>query len=149
MYSYCHVRVLSCVQLFCDPMNCSPPCSSIHGILQARILEWVATPSSRGPFWPSDQTYVSALADRCFTTSATGEAHLGHSIKIAALLVWFITDPSIALSPGWMQYWTISSCKHVNILIYTLEKEEDVCESEILLFGITISLKIWQHEKLM
>ena len=32
----------------CDPMDCSPPGSSVHGILQARILEWVATPSSRG-----------------------------------------------------------------------------------------------------
>ena len=32
----------------CDPMDCSPPGSSVHGILQARILEWVAIPSSRG-----------------------------------------------------------------------------------------------------
>ena len=35
----------------CDPMDCSPPGSSVHGILQARILEWVAMPSSRGFFW--------------------------------------------------------------------------------------------------
>ena len=34
----------------CNPMDCSPPCSSVHGILQARILEWVAVPSSRGSF---------------------------------------------------------------------------------------------------
>ena len=42
--------MLSCVssvRLFCDPMDCSPPGFSVHGILQARILEWVATPSSR------------------------------------------------------------------------------------------------------
>ena len=37
----------SCL-ILCDPMNCSPPGSSIHGILQARILEWVAIPFSRG-----------------------------------------------------------------------------------------------------
>ena len=37
----------SCPTL-CDPMDCNPPGSSDHGILQARILEWVATPSSRG-----------------------------------------------------------------------------------------------------
>ena len=36
----------------CDPMDCSPPASSIHGISQARILEWVAIPSSRGSSWP-------------------------------------------------------------------------------------------------
>ena len=37
----------SCLTL-CDPMDCSLPCSSVHGILQARILEWVAVPTSRG-----------------------------------------------------------------------------------------------------
>ena len=48
----------SCPTL-CDPVNCSPPRSSVHGILQARILEWVAMPSSRGSSWPRDQTWVS------------------------------------------------------------------------------------------
>ena len=42
----------------CDPMECSPSGSSVHGILQARILEWVAIPFSRGP---RDQTQSSAL----------------------------------------------------------------------------------------
>ena len=45
------VSVLSCVQL-CNPMDCSPPSSSVHGISQARILEWVAIPSSSGSFNP-------------------------------------------------------------------------------------------------
>ena len=47
---------LSCfshIQLLVDPMDCSPPGPSVHGILQARILEWVAMPSSRGSSWPS------------------------------------------------------------------------------------------------
>ena len=38
----------------CDPRDCSPPGSSVHGILQARILEWVAIPFSRGPSQPRD-----------------------------------------------------------------------------------------------
>jgi len=45
--------VLCCVQsslTLCHPMDCSPPCSSVHGILQARILEWVAMPCSRGSY---------------------------------------------------------------------------------------------------
>ena len=42
------VLSLSCVQLFCDPMTCSPLDSSVRGISQARLLEWVAMPSSRG-----------------------------------------------------------------------------------------------------
>ena len=63
----------------CDPVNCSPPGSSAHGILQARILERVAMPSSRGPSRPRDQTCVSLCllhwAGGFFTTEATWEAH--------------------------------------------------------------------------
>ena len=43
----------SCLAL-CDPMDCSSPGSSVHGILQARILEWAAIPFSRGSSWPRD-----------------------------------------------------------------------------------------------
>ena len=54
----CHLVAQSCPTL-CDPMDCSPPGPSVHGILQARILEWVAVPSSRGSSRPKDQTLVS------------------------------------------------------------------------------------------
>ena len=55
--AYC-AQMLSRVRL-CDPMDCSPPESSVHGILQARTLEWVAMPSSRRSSQPRDQTRVS------------------------------------------------------------------------------------------
>ena len=48
----------SCV-LVCNPVDCSPPGYCVHGILQARILEWVAMPSSRGSSWLRDRTHVS------------------------------------------------------------------------------------------
>ena len=51
----------------CHPMDCSTPGSSIPGILQARILECIAIPFSRGSSWPRDQTWVSCIAGRCFT----------------------------------------------------------------------------------
>ena len=57
----------------CDPMDCISPGSSVYGILQARILEWVAMPSSMGSSWSRDQTHVSvspAIAVSFFTTSA-------------------------------------------------------------------------------
>ena len=60
----------SCLTL-CNPMDCSLPSISVHGILQARILEWVAMPSSRGSFQPRDQTQVSCvfcITGRFFTT---------------------------------------------------------------------------------
>ena len=56
----------SCLTL-CDPMDCSPPGSSVHGTLQARILEWVAVLSSRGSSQLRDQTQVSHIAGRFFT----------------------------------------------------------------------------------
>ena len=58
----------------CDPIDCSPPGSSVHGILQARILEWVAMPFSRGSSPPRDWTQVSHIAGGFFTFWATREA---------------------------------------------------------------------------
>ena len=48
------------VTLF-DPIDCNPPGSSVHGILQVRILEWVAVPISRRSSWPRDRTQVSCI----------------------------------------------------------------------------------------
>ena len=65
----------SCLTLN-HPIGCSPPGSSVHGILQARILEWVAMPSSRGSSQPRDRTNVSSVlctGRKVFTTSATWE----------------------------------------------------------------------------
>ena len=59
-----------------NPMDCSPPGSSVQGILQARILEWVAISFLRGSSWPRDQTHIfciSCLADRFFTTESPGK----------------------------------------------------------------------------
>ena len=63
----------SCLTLF-DPMDYSPLGSSVHGILQARILEWVAIPFSRESDRPRDWTQVSCIAGRLFTDWATREA---------------------------------------------------------------------------
>ena len=60
----------SCPTL-CDPMDCSLPVFSVHGFLQARILEWIAISSSRGSSWPRDRTQVSCIAGWFFTVWAT------------------------------------------------------------------------------
>ena len=54
-----NAQSLSHVWLFCNPMDCSPSDSSVHGILQARILEWVIISSSGGSSWPGEQNCVS------------------------------------------------------------------------------------------
>ena len=58
--------VQSCLTL-CDPMDCSLPVSCVHGILQARIVEWIAISFSRGSSQPRDQTLVSCIAGKLFT----------------------------------------------------------------------------------
>ena len=84
--------LLSCVWL-CDPMDCNPPGSSVRGILQARILEWVAIPFSRGSSWPRDQTWVSCTVGRFFTLWATKSRGFkvlppGASLKIEKFFTW-------------------------------------------------------------
>ena len=67
----------SCAQFcptLCDSVNCSPPSSSVHGIFQARILEWVAISSSRGSSWPRDWTHVSCIGRRILYHWATWKA---------------------------------------------------------------------------
>jgi len=63
-----HARLVAqlCLTL-CNPMDCSPPGSSVHGILQASILEWVEISFSRGSSQRRDQTWVSCIAGRFFT----------------------------------------------------------------------------------
>ena len=62
------------------PQDCSSTGSSVHGVLQARILEWVAIPFSRGSSWPRDWTWVSYIARRFFTVWAT--KHLGELCSV-------------------------------------------------------------------
>ena len=63
---YIVVSSLSRVQLFYDPMDCSPPGSSVHGISQARILKWVAIPYSKGSSQLRDGTQVSCNGRQIF-----------------------------------------------------------------------------------
>ena len=61
----------SCVRLW-DPVDCSPPGSSVHGILQARILEWVTMPSSNGSSQPRDRIQLSHIAGTLYRLSHQG-----------------------------------------------------------------------------
>ena len=68
------VLVIQLCLILCDLMDYSPPGSSVHGILQPRILGWVAIPFSRGSSWPRGRTWVSCFAGRLFIVWATREA---------------------------------------------------------------------------
>ena len=95
-----------------SPMDCSPSGSSIHGIIPARILEWVAGSSSRESSWTRDRTCAScvpALADWFFTTAPPGKPQgvapcLAHVI-LMSLFPWSVTVslPVSASNPFWLR----------------------------------------------
>ena len=72
----CCAKLLQSCPVVCDPMDYSPPGSSVHGILQARTLKWAAKPSSRRSSRPRDGTCISCLAGRFFTHGATWEVQI-------------------------------------------------------------------------
>ena len=79
------VLVAQSCPTFCDSMDYSPPGSSVHGILQERILEWVAISLARGSSRPRNRTQVSCIAGRCFTLWAAREASYFPSSTIHVL----------------------------------------------------------------
>ena len=103
--NYSLLQLCVCAQLWlilCDPMDCGPPGSPVHGILQARILEWVAISSSRGSSRPRDWAHVSHVsftAGKFFTTDPLGKPatnlnHQGGQVRevdfvLSALFVLF------------------------------------------------------------
>ena len=67
------VKSLSGVWLFCNPMDCNPPVSSVHGTSQAGILEWVAISFPRGSSNPGIELSSTTLAGGSFTTDPSGK----------------------------------------------------------------------------
>ena len=92
---YLQVCVLSRVQL-CDPRDCSKPGSSVHGISQSRILDWVAISFSRGFSRPGDQTQVSCFEGRFFTIWATRLFHTPEDLPNPGIKPKSPTSPALA-----------------------------------------------------
>ena len=98
--SMCVCLVTELCLILCDPRDCSPPSSSVHGIFQSRMLEWVAISFSRGFSQPRDQTRISCVSciDRqilyhCITGSQQ------HYLPIAK--PW--KQPKCASTEGWIK----------------------------------------------
>ena len=72
----CFCLVAQSYSILCDPRDCSPPDSSVHGISQARILEWVAISFSRGSSQTRDRTHVSSIGRWILYSWAIREAHI-------------------------------------------------------------------------
>ena len=85
----------------CDPMDCSP---SVHGILQARILEWVAMPSPRGSSQPKDQTQVSLITGGFFAIGAPSKPKNTGVGSLSLLQGIFLTQEL---------YWSLLHCSYI------------------------------------
>ena len=105
----------SCSTL-CKPTDCNPPGSSVHGTLQARILEWVAIPFSRGFSLLKDETPVSCIGGRFFTIWAPREALV---VACGNLVPWPGIEPP-ALGMWSFSHWTTREVTQSNILIDSL-----------------------------
>ena len=93
VYIYTHidiyVKFLQLCLTLCDPMGCSPPSSSVHGISQVRTLEWVVISFSRELSQPRDQTHISVVSDSCDPMDYSPPGSSIRGIFQARILEWF------------------------------------------------------------
>ena len=100
----CMLSHFSPVWFFCDPVDCSLPGSSVHGILQAKILEWVAMPSSRGSSWPRDWSLISHV-------SCIGRWVLYHYCHLASLSLYLAKTVNTSSTFRKCNFWRHQSIK--------------------------------------
>ena len=141
MLNYLDVRPIAqwCPTL-CDPMDCSLPGSSGHEIFQARILEWVSMPSSRGCFQSKDQTCVSCVsstAGEFFTAEPWEKPHE----------IWICTCKGMKLDPYLISLTKNNSkwSKYINIKCETGRKQSQ--SSLKLVLGMTFIKNISNRSK--
>ena len=106
--------LLSCLTL-CDPMDCSLPGSSVHGILQARILEWVAMPSSKGSSQPRHRICVSYIS--CIGRQPPGKPNI--------CTLW---NPFLRNLSWWNNHQAYKSCiyKEIHFISLTVKMGHDL-----------------------
>ena len=87
----CAIHLLQSYLSLCDPVDCSPPGSILHGILQARILEWVAIPFSKGSFQPRDRTGSPTLQGDSLLSEPPGKPMYIHNIQSAKKIKYILS----------------------------------------------------------
>ena len=146
------VSFLSRVQLFCDPTDCSLPGSSVHGISQARILEWVAISFFRQSSWLRDQTQVSGIGRWILYHWTTRSPWLGlvqfSSVQSLSHVQLFATRFAahqasllITNSPSLLKLMSIESMMPSNYLT--------LCRPLLLLSSIFPSIRVFSHESVL
>ena len=101
----------SCPTL-CNPVNCSLPGFSIHGIFQAKVLKWVAISFSSGSSQPRDRTQVSHIVGRHFTIWATREVLPNHVLKV------YRQNSVLLQTCNFLMWFKFSNCVYLFIYFY-------------------------------
>ena len=131
----CYVLISKSCPTLCDCMDCSPPGSSIHGILQARILGWVAIPFSRGSSQPTDRTWVFCIAG-IFNASNTSPSFVTTKNVSRHYQMFPYRRQGNSTNYCMIVYWPHSFCNWSHfpfILLYMYgRKKLDKCDSSLL-----------------
>ena len=108
----------SVMSTLCYLIDWSPPRFSVHGILQARILEWVSISFSRGPYLPRDRTQIFCMIGRFLTIWVTSKAHIKRLVDSNSGTYRKFTDPKVVKS--WFCFSLfMARCRiGLNILLY-------------------------------
>ena len=144
-----------------DPMDCSPQDSSVDGILQARILEWVTIPFSRGSSWPRDRIQVSCMAGRFFINWATIEPHLSalhtlihlilfSSVQFSRSVCLTLCDPMNHSTPGLPVHHQLPEFTQTHIhRVGDASSHLILCRPLLLLPPIPPSIRVFSNESIL
>ena len=131
-HQMCECEVTQSCLTLCDPMDCSPPGSFVHGILQARVLELIAITFSRGSSWPRDRTQVSCIAGRRFTIWATRESD-SESIGVSVSTLILSMNIQDWFPLGWIGWISLQSMGLSKVFSNTTVQKHQF-------FGVQLSL---------
>ena len=133
-----------------DPMDCSLPDSSVHGISQASVLEWVAIPFSRGSSPPRTWTHVSCIGTQFLYYWATREAHISFSSVQSLSHVQLFATPWIAARQASM---SITNCrsllKPMSIESVMPSNRLILCRPLLLLPPIPPSIRVFANDSIL
>ena len=117
------------------------------GILQARVLEWVAMPSSKGSSWPRDQTKVSSIVGGFFTVWTTREAHFKFSSVQLLNCVWLFVTPWIAACQASLSITNSQSLQNLMSIELVMPSSRLIlCHPCLLLSSIFPSMMVFSNE---
>ena len=144
-----HVHSLQSCLTLGDPVDCSPPSSSVLGILQARILEWAAMPSSKGSSGSRDQTCISCIAGRVLTTESPGKPLCKDqfsSVRLLSCVRLFATPWTAACQASRFITNSQSSLRLMSIQSVMPSNHLILCRPLLLLPSIFPSIRVFSSE---